>query len=59
MTMKVAIVGSRRYTNRRKIQEFIHKLKQKWGKEVEIVSGGQKFGADGYAKKYALELDVK
>ena len=59
MTMNVAIVGSRRYTNRRKIQEFIHKLKQKWGKEVEIVSGGQKFGADGYAKKYALELDVK
>ncbi len=37
MTMKVAIVGSRKYT----------------------VSGGQKQGADGYAKKYALEFDVK
>ena len=26
---------------------------------MEIVSGGQKEGADGYAKKYALEFDVK
>ena len=28
--MRVAIVGSRKYTNRRKIQEFVFKLKQKW-----------------------------
>ena len=59
MTMRVAIVGSRRYTNKRRIQEFIFKLKQKYGEELEIVSGGQKEGADGYAKKYALEFDVK
>ena len=26
---------------------------------MEIVSGGQKEGADGYAKKYALEFDIK
>ena len=59
MTMRVAIVGSRKYTNKRRIQEFIFKLKQKYGEELEIVSGGQKEGADGYAKKYALEFDVK
>ena len=59
MTMRVAIVGSRRYTNKRRIQEFIFKLKQKYGEELEIVSGGQKEGADGYAKKYALEFDIK
>jgi len=57
--MKVAIVGSRQYTNKRKIQEFVFKLKQKYGELLEIVSGGQKEGADGYAKKYALEFDVK
>ena len=57
--MKVAIVGSRQYTNKRKIQEFIFKLKEKYGDELEIVSGGQKAGADGYAKKYALEFDTK
>jgi len=57
--MRVAIVGSRQYTNKRRIQEFIFKLKEKYGDELEIVSGGQKDGADGYAKKYALEFDTK
>ena len=57
--MKVAIVGSRQYTNKRRIQEFIFKLKEKYRDGLEIVSGGQKEGADGYAKKYALEFDTK
>ena len=57
--MRVAIVGSRQYTNKRRIQEFIFKLKEKYGDELEIVSGGQKDGADGYAKKYALELGLQ
>jgi|TARA_R110000803_G_C11897107_1_gene311637 hypothetical protein len=57
--MRVAIVGSRKYTNKRRIQEFVFKLKQKYGDELEIVSGGQKDGADGYAKKYALEFDIR
>ena len=56
--MKVAIIGSRKYENRRRIQEFIYKLKEKWGDKLEIVSGGQRDGADGYAKKYALEFDL-
>ena len=56
--MKVAIVGSRTYTNRKKIKEFIFNLKQKFGKELVVVSGGQKDGADGYAKKYSLEFNV-
>ena len=57
--MKVAIIGSRSYTNSRKVKEFIHKLKENFNDELEIVSGGQKEGSDGYAKKYALEFDVK
>ena len=57
--MKVAIVGSRRYTNKKRIQEFIFKLRDKYGDKVEIVSGGQKEGGDRYAKKYALEFQVK
>ena len=28
MMMKVAIIGSRSYTNSRKVKEFIHKLKE-------------------------------
>ena len=57
--MKVGIVGSRKYTNKNKIKDFIYELKEVFGDEVEIVSGGCKFGADKYAKKYALEFDMK
>ena len=55
---RVGIVGSRTYTNRRKIKEFVFKLKQQFEDKVEVVSGGQKLGADGFAKKYALEFDL-
>ena len=57
--MKVAIVGSRRYENTRKIQDLIYSLKEKFGDKLTIVSGGCKSGADKYAKKFALEADVK
>ena len=57
--MKVGIVGSRKYTNKNKIKDFIYELKEIFGDEVEVVSGGCKFGADKYAKKYALEFDMK
>ena len=57
--MKVAIIGSRRYENKRKIKEFIFKLREAWGTGTTIVSGGCKAGADKYAKKYALELGLQ
>ena len=57
--MRVAIVGSRRYENKKKIKDFIFKLKQKHGDKTIIVSGGCKQGADRYAKKYALELGLQ
>ena len=57
--MKVAIVGSRRYENKKKIKEFIFKLREAWGTGTIIVSGGCKQGADKYAKKYALELGLQ
>jgi predicted Rossmann fold nucleotide-binding protein DprA/Smf involved in DNA uptake len=58
-TLRVAIVGSRKYENRRKIKEFIYKLKTDKGADTIIVSGGCKTGADYYAKKYALELGLQ
>ena len=57
--MKIAIVGARIYENKKKIKDFIFKLKQEHGEDIIIVSGGCKNGADKYAKKYALELDVQ
>ena len=57
--MKIAIIGSRRYENKKKIKDFIFKLKQKHGENTKIISGGCKMGADRYAKKYALELGLQ
>ena len=57
--MKIGIVGSRRYENKKKIKDFIFKLKQEHGTDTVIVSGGCKDGADRYAKKYALELGLQ
>ena len=58
MRTKIGIVGSRAYTNKKRIKDLIFTIKEKYGNEVEIVSGGQKDGADGFAKKYALEFDM-
>ena len=57
--MKIGIVGSRRYENKKKIKDFIFKLKNEYGTDTIIVSGGCKTGADKYAKKYALELGLQ
>ena len=57
--MKIAIVGSRRYENKKKIKDFVFKLKEQYGTDTIVVSGGCKQGADKYAKKYALELGLQ
>ena len=57
--IRVGIVGSRKYTNKKKVKELLFELKQKPHTDVEVVSGGQRDGADGYAKKFALELNMK
>ena len=57
--MKVAIIGSRHYENVRKIKDALFQLKQKFGSELIIVSGGAQYGADKFARKYALEFGIK
>ena len=59
MTTKIRIgmIGSREYTDKRKIKDTLFDIKQK-SEDVQIVSGGQLQGADGIVKKYALEFDM-
>jgi predicted Rossmann fold nucleotide-binding protein DprA/Smf involved in DNA uptake len=57
--MKIGIVGSRQYENRKKIKDTIFNLQKKFGSSLTIVSAGCKDGADRYAKKYALEFNCK
>jgi predicted Rossmann fold nucleotide-binding protein DprA/Smf involved in DNA uptake len=56
--MKIAIIGSREWSNTRKIKELLSSLKQKFGDELVIISGGAKDGADAYVKKYAIEFGL-
>ena len=56
--IKIGIVGSRKYTDKRRIKDLIFEIKEKYGDGVEIVSGGQRDGAVGFSKKYALEFDM-
>jgi secreted Zn-dependent insulinase-like peptidase len=54
--LKIGITGSSVYEDKRKIKEFIFKLKNH--DNIEIVTRGNKDGADKYIKKYALEFGV-
>ena len=56
--MKVAIIGSRYYENTRKIKEALFQLKQKFGDKLIVISGGAQYGADKFARKYALEFGI-
>ena len=59
MKRKIGIVGSREYSNKRKVKNAIFEIKKRFGDEAEIVSGGCKYGADKYAKKYALDFELR
>ena len=56
---KIAIVGSRNYSNYRKIKDFIFYLKGVYSGNLIIVSGGAKDGADWFAKQAARELEIE
>lgn len=56
--MKVAIIGSSVYENKRKIQEMIFQFKQNFGDRLTIMSSGNKDGTDKYVKKYCLDMGI-
>ncbi len=56
--MKVAIIGSRHYENIRKVKDALFQLKQKFGNNLIVISGGAQYGADKFARKYALEFGI-
>jgi len=57
--MKVALIGSRDYANVRRIKDTLFQLKQRFANDLIIISGGAKYGADKYARKYALEFGIQ
>jgi len=57
--VKVALIGSRDYANIRKIKDTLFQLKQRFGDDLIIISGGAQYGADKYARKYTLEFGIR
>ena len=57
--MKVALIGSRDYANVRRIKDTLFQLKQRFADNLIVISGGAKYGADKYARKYALEFGIQ
>jgi predicted Rossmann-fold nucleotide-binding protein len=56
--MKVALIGSRDYANIRRMKDTLFQLKQKFHDKLVIISGGAKYGADKFVRKYALEFGI-
>ena len=55
--MRVCLIGSSYWSNKKKIKDTILGLKERFGDNLDIVSGGNTFGADPIIKKYSLEMD--
>ena len=54
--MKIGVTGSNNYEDKRKIKQFLFKFTNQ--PDIEIISRGNKNGADKYIKKYALEFNL-
>ena len=52
------MIGSREYENTRKIKDTLTQLRQRFGDDLLVISGGAQYGADKYVKKYALEFGI-
>ena len=54
----IGLIGSKKFENKRFIQDFIFELK-KYNKnnDIEISTSGRRDGAEKYIRKYALDFD--
>tara|TARA_Y100000361_G_scaffold132577_1_gene130115 strand:+ start:92 stop:508 length:417 start_codon:yes stop_codon:yes gene_type:complete len=56
--IRIGMIGSKKFENTNKIKDFLFLLKEKYKsnpKDVTIITGGYKYGADNHIKKIALE----
>ena len=57
-TIKIGIVGSRKWTNKEKVQDVVDQCLARYGQNLTVVSGGAK-GADSLGKLVALEKGLR
>ncbi len=56
---KVAVIGNTAWQNRRKIQQTLQELKQRFGDELVIIGAGGNEGANSMVRKYTLEFGIR
>ena len=57
--MKIALIGNSEWQNRRKIQETLHGIKNRFGEEAVVIGAGGNEGANFMIRKYTLEFGMK
>ncbi len=55
---KVAVIGNTGWQNRRKVQQTLQELKQRFGEDLLIIGAGGSEGANSMVRKYALEFGL-
>jgi len=56
---RVAVIGNTGWQNRRKVQETLQQLKQRFGDELIVIGAGGQEGANSMVRKYTLEFGIK
>ena len=56
--MRVAVIGNTNWQNKRKVQETLRNLKQRFDDVIVVGAGGTE-GANSMVKKYALEFGMQ
>ena len=55
---RVAVIGNTGWQNRRKVQDTLQQLKQRFGNELVVIGAGGQEGANSMVRKYALEFGI-
>jgi len=56
---KVAVIGSAAWQNKRKVQETLHGLKNRFGLDLVVIGAGGIEGANYMVKKYSIEFGIE
>ena len=57
--MKIALIGNSEWQNRRKVQETLHGIKNRFSEDAIVIGAGGNEGANFMIRKYTLEFGMK
>ena len=57
--MRIAVIGNNEWQNKRKIQQVLTDLKQRFGNELIIIGAGGSEGANHMIRKFTLEFGIQ